>query len=112
MLNVIKGFVLGFVAGCLTLIAGAYTHHVVRTTDGIKFVRKSEGSLAKIYVDTRAWGAVDYLANRDVVLALARAGYQDSRQQAEQSLRNSRDAVEKSLAEAKRDMAAKLESIK
>lgn len=91
-----------------TLIAGAYTHHVVRSSDGLKIVRKSPGSLDKIYVDMRNWGAVDYIANRDVVLALARAGYQQSREQAEQSLRNSRESVEKSLAEAQRELEKKL----
>lgn len=112
MLNLIKGFVLGFLAGCLTLLGCAYTHHIVRTAEGFKVVSKSPGSLDKIYVDTRSWGAVDYISNRDVVQALARAGYEQSRQQAEQSLKNSRDTIEKALLDAQREMEAKLKSVR
>jgi hypothetical protein len=105
MLNAIKGFLLGFVVGCLSLTAAAYTHHVVRTADGIKVVRKSTGSLDKIFVDTRNWGAVELITNRDVVAALTRAGYDQSRQQVEQALKDGRQALERSLDDARRELA-------
>ena len=105
MFTWLKGFVLGFIAGCLALTGFAWTHHVVRATDGFKVVSKETYSLEKIYVDMRAWGAVDYIQNRDVVQALARAGYQQSRESAEQTLKNGRESLEKSLQDAKRELS-------
>lgn len=104
MFNWIKGFLLGFLAGAAALAAFGLTHHVVRTTEGFRAVRKDPWTFEKIYVDARTWGPVDYLQNRDVVQALARAGYQQSKEQAEQSLKNGRDALQRTLDDAKRDL--------
>ena len=110
MLSFIKGFVLGSLVTCGALIGYTYTHHIVRTTDGIKCVSKVQSSFDKIYVDTRAWGAVDYVTNRDVLEALSRAGFEQSRRQGQQALEDTRGALEKALADAKREMDERLKA--
>lgn len=112
MFNTIKGFILGFVAGCLVLGGYAYTHHVVRTADGFKCVPKAEYSLDKIYVDARSWGPMDFITNRDVVQALATAGYQQTKAQAQESLKSNRESLEKALQDARREAEEKLKLVR
>lgn len=97
MFNWIKGFVFGFIAGVLALALLGLTHHVVRTPEGFRAVRKDAWTLEKAYVDTRAWGPVDYVQNRDVVAALARAGYQQKRDALERTLEDAKKELERNL---------------
>jgi hypothetical protein len=65
-------FIFGMVAGGI-LIYMALNFHLIRANDGMHLVPKVESKLAATYVDVRSFAAADWLAHKDVAMALVRA---------------------------------------
>lgn len=106
MLNTLKGFVTGLVAGCLFLILLVYNRHIVRTTEGTMLVPRGEGGFHHIYVDVREWGALDfmYAPNRPLTEALARHGYEGAKKSAQEKVDAALEQVEGKMDEAKKKL--------
>jgi hypothetical protein len=104
MFNFIKGFVFGVLTAAVVLVGFAYTHHVVRATDGLHVVNKTPYSFDKIYVDMTSWSALDAVRNRDVLLAMGQSGLERAKDSAQQTLSQTRDSAQKSLDDAKREL--------
>jgi hypothetical protein len=62
-------FVLGAGVGA-ALCLGAMNFHVVRAQDGWHLVQKHHARLGQVYVDTRQFGASDWINNTDLAAAL------------------------------------------
>ena len=108
MFNFIKGMLIGLVAGWLTLGYFAWSRHVVRTPEGWRVVAKDAGSFDRVYVDMRAWGALDYMQNREVLRALARDGWQQSQASADAAFKDAKQQLEKGVDELQREMDSML----
>ena len=55
---------------------------VVRTGDGYLFVKKEELSFREFVIDTREWGLTDYLKERKISKAIARAEWDKYKEEA------------------------------
>ena len=62
-------FVVGAVAGA-TLCLGLMNFHIVRAQDGWHLVQKHHARIGQVYVDTRQFGASDWINNADLATAL------------------------------------------
>jgi hypothetical protein len=79
MFSTLKGFVMGVFVTSIAFIGGAFTHHVVRSQEGIKLVPRVEYAFLNIYVDVRNWGPADYWQHPEIAKALAQSGLKDAK---------------------------------
>jgi hypothetical protein len=63
------GFVFGIGLGALACL-GAMNYHVVRAQDGFHLVQKQHARLGQAYVDTRQFGAADWVAHPELIASL------------------------------------------
>lgn len=63
-------------AAVIALLAGLgiflLSYQVIQTDSGLHIVQKDEWGFDKAWVDTRDWGAMDYLKNTDITQKLAK----------------------------------------
>lgn len=84
-------FVFGAVAGG-ALVYTSLHFHLVRATDGIHLIRKTETRLAETYVDIRDFRPRDWLNHPRIAQAILQADREDlMRSAADQSLLNGLD---------------------
>lgn len=58
-------------------VFGSLNFHVLRTDNGVEFVRKNQSNLKDTYVDIRHFGVGDWLDHPDLAQDLTRAGKQN-----------------------------------
>jgi len=106
MVSWVKAFVLGFVVACVLLGWMARTHHVIRTSEGLKLVSRTVPDFENIFVDITGWGALDYAygRNREVLKALGRGHLDRAREAAEAKGKELEKEIKQGLDDARKEL--------
>jgi len=101
-LKTIKWFIIGILVAAVGFGWFAWTRHIVRDEDGLRVVKKTEGSFQNIYVDTTDWGTLDWLNNKTVRDAVARDQFERTKEAATEAAKDVKEKINEAVEDAQK----------